>query len=141
MDSRSRDDWLTSPIGSANAPFFFTHAHKVGHSSQSVSISAAHLCNNLWFDDKVQSYPIIQIKKYNVSHFGIYISVNFKYENMKKVDILIDVTDGCALFNQANMLIKNTEIFIFLRGWNSTVLAGLKTIQNSLHYLLCLLEL
>ena len=46
------DDWLVSPIGSANAPFFFSQAHKVGHSSQPVFISAGHLCNNLWCDHR-----------------------------------------------------------------------------------------
>ena len=44
------DDWLASPIGTANAPIFSAHAHKVGHSSQPVSISATHLCNNLWLN-------------------------------------------------------------------------------------------
>ena len=34
------DDWLVSSIGNANA-------HKVGHSSQFVSISAGYLRNNL----------------------------------------------------------------------------------------------
>ena len=42
------DDWLASPIGSAKAPIISAHAHKVGHSSQFVSISGRHLCNNLW---------------------------------------------------------------------------------------------
>ena len=35
----------------AQAPLFFTHAHEVGHSSQSASISAAGLCNNLCLQD------------------------------------------------------------------------------------------
>ena len=43
----TRNDWLVGPIGTASAPLFSAHAHKVGHSSLSVSISAAHLCNNL----------------------------------------------------------------------------------------------
>ena len=43
----SGDDWLMSPNGSTNAPYFSAQTHKVGHSSQPVSISAAHLCNNL----------------------------------------------------------------------------------------------
>ena len=37
------DDWLESPIGTASAPFFSAHAHKAGHSSQSVSISGVPL--------------------------------------------------------------------------------------------------
>ena len=44
------DDWLASPIGTANAPIFSAHAHEVGHSSQSVSISVVYLCNNLCFN-------------------------------------------------------------------------------------------
>ena len=45
---------LASSIRTANAPIFFEHAHEVGHSSQSVSISAVYLCNNLWSDFKMQ---------------------------------------------------------------------------------------
>ena len=45
------DDWLASPIGTANAPFFFTHAHKVAHSSQPISTAADIPCNVLWWHD------------------------------------------------------------------------------------------
>ena len=38
------NDWLASPIGTANAPFFSAHAHKVGHSSQPVSTAAEVPC-------------------------------------------------------------------------------------------------